>query len=195
MPKIYLIDVTNRDGVQTARLGLSKLEKTMINIYLSEMGVFQSEFGFPTTRHEINYLNANLELARKGVLKPIVLNGWIRAIKEDVKKATELTDVENLNLSAAQKKKYGEIRETIKTHFTEGMEGRKAFKENLQREINRERPDMNVIAGILKTPLREIPQRMGNTLDLFVEFYAILDEDQKGRVIEKFREKMEKHHG
>jgi len=46
MPKIYFIDVTNRDGVQTAKLGLSKLEKTMINIYLNEMGVFQSEFGF-----------------------------------------------------------------------------------------------------------------------------------------------------
>ena len=43
MHKIYLIDVTNRDGVQTAKLGLSKLEKTMINIYLNEMGVFQSE--------------------------------------------------------------------------------------------------------------------------------------------------------
>ena len=97
--KIYIIDVTNRDGVQTSRLGLAKLQKTMINILLNEMGVFGSEFGFPVTHHETNYLNANLELARKGVLKPIVLNGWIRAIKEDVKKATELTDVENLNLS------------------------------------------------------------------------------------------------
>ena len=38
MGKIYFIDVTNRDGVQTANLGLSKLEKTMINMYLNEMG-------------------------------------------------------------------------------------------------------------------------------------------------------------
>ncbi len=97
--KIYIIDVTNRDGVQTSRLGLAKLEKTMINMLLNDMGVFGSEFGFPVTRHETNYLNANLELARKGVLKPIVLNGWVRAIKQDVQKALELTDVENLNLS------------------------------------------------------------------------------------------------
>ena len=48
-PKIYIIDVTNRDGVQTSRICLSKLEKTMINIYLNKMGVFQSEFGFPVT--------------------------------------------------------------------------------------------------------------------------------------------------
>ena len=60
--KIYLIDVTNRGGIQTATPGLSKLAKTMINMYLNEMGVYQSEFGFPTTRHESNYLRANLWL-------------------------------------------------------------------------------------------------------------------------------------
>ena len=100
MPKIYLIDVTNRDGVQTAKLALSKLEKTMINIYLNEMGVFQSEFGFPTTRHESRYLQANLELAEMGVLQPIRLEGWIRAIVDDVKTAfTLVPDLKHLNLS------------------------------------------------------------------------------------------------
>ncbi|HUV56754.1 MAG TPA: homocitrate synthase, partial [Dehalococcoidales bacterium] len=100
MPKIYLIDVTNRDGVQTAKLGLSKLEKTMINIYLNEMGVFQSEFGFPTTKHESLYLQANLELAEMGVLKPIRLEGWIRAIDDDVEKTFKLVpNIKHLNLS------------------------------------------------------------------------------------------------
>lgn len=100
MARIYLIDVTNRDGVQTARLGLSKLEKTMINMYLNEMGVFQSEFGFPTTRHESFYLQANLELAEMGALKPIRLGGWIRAVVADVEKAFNLVPkIKHLNLS------------------------------------------------------------------------------------------------
>ena len=99
MCTIYIIDVTNRDGVQTAKLGLAKIEKTMVNLYLNELGVFQSEFGFPTTRHETNYLNANIELAAMGVLKPILLSGWIRAIPEDVELAVEMTAVRNLNLS------------------------------------------------------------------------------------------------
>ncbi len=100
MPKIYFIDVTNRDGVQTAKLGLSKLEKTLINIYLNEMGVFQSEFGFPTTRHESLYLQANLELADMGVLQPIHLGGWIRAIIRDVETAFKLVPhIRHLNLS------------------------------------------------------------------------------------------------
>ncbi|MCM8761335.1 MAG: homocitrate synthase [Candidatus Omnitrophica bacterium] len=97
--KIYILDVTNRDGVQTSRLGLAKLQKTMINFYLNDMGIAQSEFGFPVTRHETNYINANLELARMGVLKPIMLSGWIRAIREDVEKAWKMTRIENLNLS------------------------------------------------------------------------------------------------
>jgi homocitrate synthase NifV len=100
MPEIYLIDVTNRDGVQTAKLGLSKLEKTMINLYLDEMGVFQSEFGFPTTRHETNYLQANLELARMGALKRIRLEGWLRAMVEDVEMTfARLPGIKHLNLS------------------------------------------------------------------------------------------------
>jgi isopropylmalate/homocitrate/citramalate synthase len=100
LPKIYLLDVTNRDGVQTARLGLSKLEKTMINLYLNEMGVFQSEFGFPTTKHESNYLQANLELAEMGVLQPIRLEGWIRAIVADVETAfARVPNIKHLNLS------------------------------------------------------------------------------------------------
>ncbi len=99
-PKIYIIDVTNRDGVQTSRICLSKLEKTMINLYLNEMGIFQSEFGFPITHHETNYLNANLELASKGILTPIRLEGWLRATVGDVESAFALVPrIKHLNLS------------------------------------------------------------------------------------------------
>jgi len=99
-PKIYIIDVTNRDGVQTSRICLSKLQKTMINIYLNEMGIFQSEFGFPLTHHETNYLNANLELVKEGVLSPIRLGGWVRATKDDVKATFGLVpQIKHLNLS------------------------------------------------------------------------------------------------
>ncbi len=100
MKNIYLIDVTNRDGVQTSRILLSKLAKTMLNIYLDDMGIFQSEIGFPTLKHEINYINANIELAKRGVIKNLRLEGWCRAVPEDI----ELTfrncpDIKHLNIS------------------------------------------------------------------------------------------------
>ncbi|MFH0838984.1 MAG: homocitrate synthase [Candidatus Omnitrophota bacterium] len=98
--KIYIIDVTNRDGVQTSRICLSKLEKTMLNWYLNEFGVFQSEFGFPVTRHETNYLNANLELAHMGGLSPIRLGGWLRATSEDVETAFKrVPKLQHMNIS------------------------------------------------------------------------------------------------
>ncbi len=109
---IRLIDVTNRDGVQTSRICLSKLQKTMINLYLNEMGVYQSEFGFPVTRHERNYINANVELAKKGAIKPLVLSGWIRAIAVDVKESFKNTKVEHLNISISTSDQmlYGKFR-------------------------------------------------------------------------------------
>jgi isopropylmalate/homocitrate/citramalate synthase len=133
LPKIYFLDVTNRDGVQTAKLGLSKLEKTMINIYLNEMGVFQSEFGFPTTRHEVRYLEANLELAEMGVLQPIRLEGWIRAIVEDVKTAFKLVpNIRHLNLSISTSDQMlkGKLKKTgddIISEMTEAVDAARAL--------------------------------------------------------------------
>jgi len=99
MPKIYIIDVTNRDGVQTPRICLAKLQKTMINMFLNEMGIYQSELGFPFTNHEVNYINANLELAEMGALQPIVLSGWCRAVISDIEKSITLTRIKHLSLS------------------------------------------------------------------------------------------------
>jgi isopropylmalate/homocitrate/citramalate synthase len=100
MNKIYIIDVTNRDGVQTAHLGLSKLQKTMINYYLNQMGIFQSEAGFPITGHEVNYLNANIKLAKQGTLSPIRIAGWMRAIPQDVEEAFKnIPKLEHINIS------------------------------------------------------------------------------------------------
>ena len=97
---IRFIDVTNRDGVQTSRLGLAKLQKTLVNICLNKMGVFQSEFGFPFTQHEINYLNANLDLAKEKAIYPMRLEGWIRAIEADVRTTRKNTpDLKHVNMS------------------------------------------------------------------------------------------------
>ncbi len=100
MNKVYLVDVTNRDGVQTSRILLPKLAKTMLNLYLDEMGVYQSEIGFPTLKHEISYINANLELAKIGAIKRLRLEGWCRAIPADVELAFgNCPDLRHINLS------------------------------------------------------------------------------------------------
>src|SRR6266545_901227 len=66
MPAIHFLDVTNRDGVQTARTGLSKFGKIMVNFYLGQLGVAQSELGFPFLFHEAPYIRASVALAEAG---------------------------------------------------------------------------------------------------------------------------------
>ncbi|NLE45604.1 MAG: homocitrate synthase [Chloroflexi bacterium] len=99
MGKVYFVDVTNRDGVQAARLETSKFQRTMLNYYLGQLGVCQSEFGFPFIWHERNYVDANVELAEKGVFGDLVLEGWCRAVVSDVENSLKETRVKHLNVS------------------------------------------------------------------------------------------------
>ncbi|MCX6819319.1 MAG: homocitrate synthase [Candidatus Aenigmarchaeota archaeon] len=110
-PRIYLIDVFNRDGVQAHGVQPADIERTMLNYYDDEMGIYQSEFGFPafkdynfdypTNPHfEKKYILANLALKKAGYLPNIKLGGWVRAVVEDVEIARErFEDLEHLNLS------------------------------------------------------------------------------------------------
>jgi homocitrate synthase NifV len=112
--KVYLIDVTNRDGVQTSRILLSKLSKTMLNIYLDEMGIYQSEVGFPTLKHEI------MELARRGVIKRLHLEGWCRAVPQDIELAFKnCPNIRHLNISVS----------TSDIMINGKFQGRKTFKD------------------------------------------------------------------
>ncbi|MEU7744011.1 hypothetical protein [Nonomuraea sp. NPDC049158] len=98
MPKVHFLDVTNRDGVQTARTGLSKFGKTMVNFYLAKLGVAQSEIGFPFLFHEVPYVRAQTALAEAGAFGELRLSGWCRGVSEDVEKAAPL-GLKHYNLS------------------------------------------------------------------------------------------------
>ena len=104
LPKIQIIDVTNRDGDQTARIILSKLQKTVINWLLDQMGVYQSEMGFPLSHHERRYINANIELTtdcngQGPLIERLQLSGWSRALASDVEIALQQTNLQHFNLS------------------------------------------------------------------------------------------------
>lgn len=98
MPRIHFLDVTNRDGVQTARTGLSKFGKTMVNHYLGRLGVAQSEIGFPALFHEAPYIRTQVALAEAGALGGLRLSGWCRCVVADVEKALPL-GLRHYNLS------------------------------------------------------------------------------------------------
>src|SRR2546430_6039843 len=98
MPTIHFLDVTNRDGVQTARTGLSKFGKVMVNFYLGRLGATQSEIGFPFLFHEVPYVRAQLALGEAGAFGDLRLSGWCRAVVADVERAAPL-GLQHYNLS------------------------------------------------------------------------------------------------
>src|ERR1700727_1293856 len=103
MPSIHFLDVTNRDGVQTARTGVSKFGTVMVNFYLGRLGVAQSEIGFPFLFHEVPYVRACLALGEAGAFGDLRLSGWCRAVPQDVEAAvggqTEGAGLRHYNLS------------------------------------------------------------------------------------------------
>src|ERR1700677_2730583 len=87
MANVHFLDVTNRDGVQTARTGVAKFGKVMVNFYLGRLGVAQSEIGFPFLFHEAPYVRACIALAEAGAFGELRLSGWCRAVPADVEAA------------------------------------------------------------------------------------------------------------
>ena len=96
MPKIYFVDVTNRDGVQTSRLGLAKLQKTMINLKLlnEALGnVSSDEFA-------VLYFIANtISLKKEGrtrIYRELIADklGWLNEARPEyaLKKVTKITN-------------------------------------------------------------------------------------------------------
>ena len=103
--------------------------------------------------------------------------------------------VKDLNLNEAQKKEYERIKEETRAGIAGAIEKRKEFHGIVQAEMNKENPDINALAGLMKERAQHIPDMVSKPIDRFVDFYNLLDEDQQARVIEMFRLRMGSAHG
>jgi Spy/CpxP family protein refolding chaperone len=123
----------------------------------------------------------------KGFHPPFHGKEFSRCVLERIDKK-----VEKLGLSEAQQQQYAEIRKKVEADFVEMSEKRKELLEEVRTEINREKPDMNKVAGLFKDRLKEMPKRVETHIDHFLAFYNILDENQKARLLEKIRKRIRK---
>jgi hypothetical protein len=101
--------------------------------------------------------------------------------------------VEELNLSEEQREGYNKIRSRIETHLKEGMENRERLTQEFHTAIDREDPNVRLLAESLKKKIKEISGFMEENLDLFVEFYESLDDAQRDRVMDEIRDRTEHH--
>jgi len=99
--------------------------------------------------------------------------------------------VKDLNLDESQKQEYEKIKEQVKVNITEAMERRKEFHRIAHEEINKDNPDLNVVANLARERLQKMPDRIGKNLDLFMDFYnRVLTEEQRAKVIETIRNRI-----
>jgi hypothetical protein len=101
--------------------------------------------------------------------------------------------VEDLKLTNTQETKYQVIRQKLKDHLARGAEARKTLFEDLKTEINKESPDLEAAAVRAKKQMNQFPAFMGGILDLFMEFYNILDKEQQAKVIQDLRKVANRH--
>jgi Spy/CpxP family protein refolding chaperone len=100
--------------------------------------------------------------------------------------------VEGLNLSEAQKGKYEEMKGKLETRVKEHRDERKRFMEELQSAMNKEDPDVKVLSESVKKRIERFSGFMEGNLDLFVEFYQTLNQEQKEKITAAIRKKMKR---
>lgn len=98
--------------------------------------------------------------------------------------------MEELNLSEEQREKYAQLKASFKADFEEMRTGRYEFMNEMRDVIDQKKSDMQRLAGLVKDRLNRMPERIGTHLDQLVDFYNILNEEQKTRVLERVRERM-----
>jgi hypothetical protein len=99
-----------------------------------------------------------------------------------------------LNLTARQQEKYEVIKGNFKTHFSEGLNERQQLKNQFQKELSKEDPDVKNLAEAMKAKIKEMSGFVEKNLDLLVDFYDSLDSNQKRLLNDEIRERMKVHH-
>ena len=100
--------------------------------------------------------------------------------------------VEGLNLSEPQKGKYKEMKGKLEGRFKEHRDDRKRWMEELQTAMNKEDPDVRVLSESVKKRIERFSGFMEGNLDLFVQFYETLDQEQKEKIMATIRKKIKR---
>jgi hypothetical protein len=99
-------------------------------------------------------------------------------------------EIEELNLTPAQKAKYDELRAHSKEDLLAAKEDRKKLREILRNELAKESPDVAALNAMMKKKIEGVSGALQNDLDLLASFYSTLDKGQKQQVMAGIRERM-----
>ncbi|MDM8522037.1 Spy/CpxP family protein refolding chaperone [Desulfococcaceae bacterium HSG8] len=98
--------------------------------------------------------------------------------------------VEAFNLSESQTEGYKAIREKISSEMASHAEKRKQFISDISGELDQDSPNGEKIAEMLRQKANEVPEMASVHIGYILEFYNLLDDEQKQQVTEKIRERL-----
>ena len=78
-------------------------------------------------------------------------------------------------------------------HFTEFQTEHQKMRDQFHKEISKENPDIKLLIESAKTKVNELSGFMNKNLDLLLDFYASLDNHQKGMINDEIKERMKYH--
>jgi Spy/CpxP family protein refolding chaperone len=92
-----------------------------------------------------------------------------------------------LNLTEPQRREFERIKDEVRSTIAEAIERRREFHRRVMEELDRETPDIVGLADTIKGRVNSIPQMVSTKIDLLVNFYDMLDNEQKARLVEMCR--------
>lgn len=98
--------------------------------------------------------------------------------------------VEALNLTQAQKEQYRVIREKVRSDLAAGQGARGNLAAAVRKEMEKELPDLHQVASLVSEHAARIPEGLDKGMSRFLEFYEILDDAQKAKVIAHLRDRL-----
>ena len=99
--------------------------------------------------------------------------------------------VEDLDLTTEQQSRYRGIREKVHQDLLKGLQHRREGYTILEKGFQSEKPDIASIADELRNHIKNRPEVMLQQLEHFEEFYSLLNESQKNKLVEEIRDKIE----
>lgn len=91
--------------------------------------------------------------------------------------------VKKLELTDTQSKQYEEIKARLKNDLLNDFSTLKKTHASISTQIMMDDPDITAVAEELKQQMKGFPNLRAKYIDYFVEFYGILDEEQKQKVL------------
>jgi len=98
---------------------------------------------------------------------------------------------ENLNLSSDQQAQFEKLKATAKEKMGDKQKEREEFRNEIMAELQKDKPDINLIAEKAKKKIDDASANAKEGIDLALEFYNMLDENQQSALIDKIQKKVD----